>query len=244
MRVRVAVRGEGPNDYGRWNPLQGRLEQEGCYLAFVRAAVLQEAHSGTPVHFQCIKADRYAKPLPGGKLRRRIPPLQGFESHAFYSTLEAMHEGARWLVIGTDTDRGLQGRKTDLPEACIQRYEQFRSGYDKAITLVPEARGVSLVVVVPLVKLESWLLADEKGFREAAGFHRGSLPKKPEELYGKTDAKEYLDQLYSSHGKKSPGTSEKARLAASASPPVLGRECSISYPLFLDDIIRALPVGQ
>lgn len=235
MNLRVAVRGEGPNDFGRWDVRRRRLEQEGCYLAFLKTAISDDVRGAGAV-FDCIFAGRFPKKLPGSRHKRGLPRLKGFERHAFYSTLEAREEGADWLVIGTDADRGLEEKKRRLPAACRERYSQLRKGYEKAKRFRSETAQVGFVPLVPLVKLESWLLADEKGFRKAAGFERGPLPEKPEELYGSTDAKRYLDSLFRRHRKRDADTSDKARLAEETSAQALARECPVSYPPFLKNV--------
>ena len=226
--LRVAVYGEGPGDYGEWDPVVDQLGQEGCYLAFVRTAASR-------CDFECIKAGRFPLPLPGRK-KRRVPKLKGFEPHSFYATLEAALDDGDVLVIGTDTDHGVGGKKRRLPDACRRKYEELRSGYEKAPEFMPAASSVSLVRLVPLVKLESWLLADEGGFRSAAGFARGRLPKKPEELYGQTDAKDQLNRLFRDNGRSAPNTRVKAQLACAARPPVLRQQCPNSHPQFADDV--------
>ncbi|MBM4043802.1 MAG: hypothetical protein FJ279_01690 [Planctomycetes bacterium] len=243
MTLRLAVRGEGPSDYGRWDHSQDRQEQEGCYLAFVRAALAQDPGE-LPLELNCVSAGRFPRKLPGGKAKRKLPRLKGFERHAFYATLEASQQGAQCLVIGADTDRGLEGKKTRLPQACLERYEQFRVGHEKATKFHGATEGVRLVALVPLVKLESWLLADENAFRSAAGFERGVLPRMPEELYGQTDAKEHLTRLFRKHSRGEPEVADKARLALAASPKVLSNECPISYPPFLDGVRKLGTASQ
>lgn len=229
--VKLMVRGEGANDYGVLDMATGQVVQEGCYVAFVRAVATGRV-------LQCVNAGRFPKKLPGGA-KRRAPKLRGFERHSFYSTLEALERGADWLVIGTDTDRGKGRRRRKLPEACREKYEQLRHGHKKAVLLRPEAAKVGLVCLVPLVKLESWLLADEEAFQKVTGFARGDLPGRPERLYGQTDAKKVLDMMFHGRGQTPPGTGTKSDLAAAARPPVLSRECPVSYPPFAAHV-RAL----
>ena len=226
QRIHVAVRGEGPNDYGEVEIGTDRAVRDGCYIAFVRRA----APAG---QVECVSAGRFPKKFPGGKRKRGLPLLKGFEPHAFYGTLEAFEARANWLVIGTDTDRGLDGRRSKLAEACLERYQQLQEGHRKAAEFRPEVTSVGLVALVPMVKLESWLLADHDGFEMAAGFPRGRLPKNPEELYGQTDAKDLLDSLFRSQGRPPPGTPVKAELAHAASPSILAQQCPVSYPPFL-----------
>ena len=231
--IRVAVRGEGPDDYGKVDSRTARVVREGCYVAFVRRAA-------EPRMFDCVSAGRFPKKLPGGFRKTRVPKLRGFERHSFYATLEAKEAGADWLVIGTDTDRGLGGSKRHLPKACVQKYGQLRSGYEKATNFRPETTKVGFVCLVPLVKLESWLLADEEAFRAVARFPRGALPKSPEKLYGSTDAKALLDKLFHDRRREAPDTAAKARLAAAATPAVLTQQCPISYPRFHQQVVSLL----
>jgi len=222
--ISFSVRGEGPNDYGVVDLHTGQIHQEGCYAAFLAKAASR--HKLT-----CVGAGPFPKKLPGGK---RKPALRGFERHSFYATLEAVEQGARCVVIGTDTDRGLKARRRHLPKACLAKYAQLHAGHQKAVQLRPEAANVVLVCLVPLVKLETWLLADPRSTRRVAGFDRGELPKKPEELYGQTDAKELLNGLFRSHRMPKPDTEVKAQMAAEARPDVLAQQCPVSYPPFLE----------
>ena len=231
--LRVVVRGEGPNDYGRWDFQADRLLEEGCYMAFVRRAEGRR-------RLECIKAGRFPVPRPGRRKKRGIPRMAGFEPHAFYATLEAAEEGADLLVIGTDTDRGVGGRRKQLPQACRRKYQQLRSGHEKAVAFRPAAAKVRLVCLVPLVKLESWLLADARALPRAAGLARSPLPSKPEELYGRTDAKAVLDRLFEGRGLRKPDTAAKARLAAAARPSALTEHCPVSYPPFSSQVHAAL----
>ena len=230
MTAKIVVRGEGPNDYGQWDYAKDRLKETGCYEKFVRtAAVCYQPQ----IKLCCIFAGSFPKKLPGGSKKKKSPNLKGFERHAFYSALEAVEVGAEWLVVGVDTDRGLRGEKKRLPQANQQNYTQLHSGFEKARQFRAEVANLKFIALVPLVKLESWLLADSRGFYDACGFERGVLPKHPEELYGTCDAKDHLNTIFVNNQRNPPDTSGKAAIAAKSKPSVLKCECPVSYPPFL-----------
>lgn len=66
------------------------------------------------------------------------------------------------------------------------------------------------------------------------------MPKKPEELYGQTDAKELLNGLFRSHRMPEPDTEVKAQMAGEARPDVLAQQCPVSYPPFLECVCTLL----
>jgi hypothetical protein len=236
MMVKTVVRGEGPNDYGRWDYAGEMLEEEGCYGAFVRTAA---TNYQPQVELRCVFAGPFPKKLPGGSSNKKSPKLTGFERHAFYSALEAVELGAEWLVVGVDTDRGLMGEKKRLPQANQRNYKQLFSGFKKAEEFRAEVAHLKFIALVPCVKLESWLLADSQGFYDACGFERGALPKHPEELYGTCDAKTHLNTIFEEKHRDPPDTSCKAAIAARSRPLELERVCPLSYPPFLRYVQRS-----
>jgi hypothetical protein len=133
--------------------------------------------------------------------------LKGFAQHSYLAIIEAVLHGVDIVVIGTDADTKA---KSVGAKVCQNKREALRRGYQKALADRPSASPApALVRIVPLPKLEAWLLADEKAFRKATQRIRGTLPKPAEELRGQNDAKLILQRLG--------GAGSKVELARSVS---------------------------
>ena len=221
MRIPFCVYGEGRDDYGHVDPTTGEVVHEGCYVQFLRRVASGRA-------LCCLAAGRAFRKLPG----RKRPParLKHFALQAYYATREAIEIGALWVVIGADADARLKQRPNDTGgrTACRGIREEFEEGYRAAISTCPDTAGMRLVRIVPLSRLESWLLGDPAAFHKVTGRQRPKLPYPPERLWGKQETKDLLRRF-------APQAS-KPELARAARPRTLARNCPISYPLFQGDV--------
>jgi hypothetical protein len=220
MTIKFCVFGEGKNDIGKTD-LDGAVLTEGCYASFTKKAAAGK-------NLICVKAARFPKKFPGGKKRKADNKLKGFIGHGYLAAREAATMQVDWLIIGTDADKG---------ELCRIR-EEFETGYDLAIEKDHDVANIKLIALVPLVKLESWLLADEKAFKKVAGFERGKLPKNPEEMHGQTDPKDHLDKLFTDKRRLRPDTEILRQIARQSSPEVLKSQCKYSYTPFFESVIK------
>lgn len=228
MTAKYCVFGEGPNDIGyvEWGG-SGKLIQEGCYAGFLKAVKKRK-------DFECLKAVSFIG-LKGPGSHKNRPVLQGFRRHAYYAARMAATAGADILLIGTDVDRGRTSQSTyhDRVKYLSKYREEFEDGYKIACAENPAVEQLRVIVIVPLCKLESWLIVDEKAFSDVAGFQRGVLQKHPEEMCGQTDAKEFMDSRFKDNDRTKPDTAMLYEIALKSSPNVLEKMCPVSYPPFL-----------
>ena len=230
MTTTYCVFGEGPNDIGVIDWTTREIKQEGCYSGFFRAA--REIS-----HLDCLKAVELKNlKLPGhGRKRPVAKRLKGFTHHSYYAARMAATAGADFLLIGTDVDRGRGSESTHSKRVkSLRQYrKEFEEGFKIACEDNPSVKQIQLVVIVPLCKLETWLLADEKAFFKAAGLKRGELPKQLELMHGQTDAKTFLHSLFKKHEREVPDTKILFNIALKSSPDVLSEMCPVSYKPFL-----------
>ena len=224
--------GEGPNDVGRTRP-DGTRESEGCYDHLLRGAA-----ASAKAKLSALRAGPYRQllaKLPGG--RARTCGLRGFARHAYLATTEAALDDADLVVVTTDTDREA-GRRTArrVRRTRDRKVGELHAGYERAVRDLrrhdPEAPVPSLVIAVPMLKLDAWLVADASAFQKAVGRPRPPLPKKAEELGGQTDPKALLEQWGAA--------AARLELAREADPEVLDEECPVSYPPFRKMVVEAV----
>ena len=231
MTYTYCVFGEGPNDigivaYGDNN----KISQEGCYAGYLKAAF--------PVKdLKCRRAEKLKNiKLPGEGMKRSVAnKLTGYRYHAYYAARMAATDGADILLIGADVDRGRSANSTaaERVKALHNYRKEFADGYKIACKENPSVEQIRFFIIVPLCKLESWLLADEKAFFKATGIKRGELPKQPEKMFGVTDSKIILNSLFEKRGKGTPCTAILFDIARKSSPDVLSVMCPNSYTPFL-----------
>jgi len=230
MTYKYCVFGEGPNDigivaYGN----DKKISLEGCYAGYLRAAF--------PVmDLKCLMAKTLKNiKLPGQGMKRKADnKLNGYGRKAYYAARMAATDGADILLIGADVDRGRDSESSDQKRIkSLGKYrKEFEEGFKIACKEDPTVENIRLFIIVPLCKLESWILADEKAFFKVTGFKRGDLPKQPEKMYGLTDSKTFLDSIFEKHGKEAPGTEMLFKIAMKSSPDVMRVHCPHSYTPF------------
>lgn len=245
-KIKIAVVGEGPTDYGKWEYSERKrclCWKEGPIFPIIRNTVdsFQDM-----IELEAVDKNEVSK---FHLQRRSSEKLKGLEGKAKdsvrYSLYLDMH-GFDFGIFYCDADKEQGERNTD-EHVCKKL---FRRVYDEVMKGV-EAADIENQVVVPMIPLkmiECWLLADESAFINAFDLPSVSLPSHPELIWGdhknpdSNYPKRYLERvLCSKEGKRIDSNLENYHLLAEhISIKTLCDRCKISFQCFYDDFNRAM----
>lgn len=225
----ILVFGEGPTDYGKPGSLPDTWEQ-GPVQTFIRNSVNQE------LSFSCVRKDTI-KDIK--ILSRRKPKGKGIA--ALKLCLFAQSKKYNKIIMFSDADRE-QGTKNNLLQAR-RRFEKVYEEITGALEYLRNNQGISLIPMIALKMIESWLLSDEDAFETCYGKKPDSpvLPEHPELIWGRKDdhqsnyPKNYLRRVLAQFCKE-PCQETYYEIAEHIDIETLRSKCYISFSKFYEDV--------
>jgi len=156
MSLKIAIIGEGKNDFG-W-PVFGDNDSwnEGAVQIFLR-----KLFGNLEVEFIAIRGGRTSN-LGGGRYKKR--KLKGAANKVFPFLQKHLKEDFDLLVFYSDSDK-TQGKKASEREA-IKKYKDRRTEVLNGLELVKEVKHLDSVMMIPIRMIENWLLSDANAFKK------------------------------------------------------------------------------
>jgi hypothetical protein len=229
MSFRIALIGEGKNDYGiegwdgRWVP---GAAQSLIRLFFPESEIVP------------LRPNKQLRtPLGPG---RNIPKLRGQANNLRHFIPAIAPQGAFDLFIYyQDLDKKHSGKATD--HLAKRSFQELLSDLDEGFRFLHQAYAVQGIAMIPMRMLENWLLGDEMAFEKAFGSKPANprLPSKPEFIWGdeqdrKSDhPKNYIQRVLAQF--REDATTENFILIADSSDvETMKRTCENSFKPFAE----------
>ncbi len=232
MMDTVLLCGEGSTDYGKPGASFDQWK-EGPVQPLIRNSIERK------ISFKCL--ERGSLRDKGKRLQRKRPKVKGKGIQAFKLSIYAKENQYDKAILFSDADR-TQTTKNDE----LQAKRQFKKVYDEidnAFEYFREKYNMTLIPMVALRMIESWLLADENAFERCfKGKPRNPpLPPKQEIIWGAKDnprgnhPKHVLRRVLIQYH-QTPCRETFHEIAENIEVNMLRRNCPISYGLFYNDV--------
>lgn len=198
MSLKIAIIGEGKNDYG-W-AVYGEWK-EGAVQVLLRKLFIDLDVEFVPIQ------SRRASNLGRGRYQKR--KLKGAANKVLPFLKKHLKEDFDLLVFYSDSDK-TQGKRASKREA-IKKYQDRKAEILNGLDLVKEVKKLESVMMIPIRMIENWLLSDANAFKEIFGEipRKPNLPKEPEFIWGdeqdrnSNHPKNYLQNVLEQYGENS-----------------------------------------
>lgn len=233
--ISLMITGEGPTDYG-WQDFETKQWHEGSVARLVRSCATR---SNLNVSFTFAHKDQ----VQSQKLGRH---LQGLKGKAIPAKRFQMFMRSKKVAAGIfycDADRDVCKSNTEA-----HAKERFNKVRQEIIDGTREDSAVGTVVpMVALRMIESWLLSDQKAFETMFGSQnvlkiKSDLPSKPEYIWGRKDDPQsnypknlFVRILKSLNSGNEPTRDDYAMVAENTDIDILAQKCPVSFRTFVDD---------
>ena len=229
--VRIALIGEGRNDYG--GPDGYGEWKEGAAQPFIRKFTSDAEIK--PIR----KQDRDLKGI--GLPFRHFPKL-GFHASVirpYIAKIWEMKGEIDLLVIFKDLDKEGSGKASK--DQAIKSFHGAMEEFEEAFKFLKDRFQIQAIAMIPMRMLENWLLADENAFQKVFGTKptKPRLPHQPEFIWGDEQdrdsehPKNYIRKVLEQYGQDK--TTDNFILIAKASDiATMRKTCPHSFASFAD----------
>lgn len=179
MSLRIAIIGEGKNDYG-WH-IYGEW-QEGTVQVFLRKLLEGFDLDFTSIYEKkavVLGRGRYRKEKLKGAAKKVLPFLKNYQKEKF-----------DLLIFYSDSDKMQRNRATKIE--ALKNYQAKKEEIVTGLELVKNTMNLQGVIMMPIRMIENWLLSDANAFKELFDEipRNPKLPKEPEFIWGNEQDRE------------------------------------------------------